>query len=183
ELKIIDDKGCLVPRGEMGEICVRNECVFMGYLGQEETTKKVKSPDGWIRMGDLGVMDEEGRLQVLGRKVEVIKKASVKIVPGEIEASLMQHPLLARAVVIGVPDQVFYQEICACVEFHGKGEDASTKIMELDNWCIEHFPPRANGMTVKPKYFVAFKEFPTTVTGKIDLYNLRKRALEQLSLA
>ncbi|EDO27898.1 predicted protein, partial [Nematostella vectensis] len=117
EVKIVDANNKVVPRGEPGEICCRSECVFLGYLGNLEATSRAKSPQGWLHTEDLGTMDDQGMIEVIGRTSEIIKRATVKIFPGEIKAELLKNPLVADAIVIGVPDQRLHEEICACVVF------------------------------------------------------------------
>ncbi|EDO43455.1 predicted protein [Nematostella vectensis] len=181
EVKIVDANNKVVPRGEPGEICCRSECVFLGYLGNLEATSRAKSPQGWLHTEDLGTMDDQGMIEVIGRTSEIIKRATVKIFPGEIKAELLKNPLVADAIVIGVPDQRLHEEICACVVFRKSGSDGLS-LDALADWCNEKWPARADGLSLKPKYFVVYDEFPMTRSAKIDLKEVKKIALAKLGL-
>ncbi|XP_032240336.2 medium-chain acyl-CoA ligase ACSF2, mitochondrial [Nematostella vectensis] len=181
EVKIVDTDGKVVPRGQPGEICCRSECVFLGYLGNPEATSRVKSPQGWLHTEDLGTMDDQDMIEVTGRKSEIIKRATVKIFPGEIRAELVKNPIVADTIVIGVPDKMLHEEICACVVLRKNACD-DVPLDALADWCNGKWPPRADGLSLKPKYFVVFDEFPMTRSAKLDLHGIKKIALGKLGL-
>jgi non-ribosomal peptide synthetase component E (peptide arylation enzyme) len=115
EIKLVDDGGQEVPRGEMGEVWGRGEVCLSGYYKDPEATWKAWSKDGWFRMGDLGKWDEQGNLVVVGRKKDMIIRGGQNIYPIEIENLLVSHPKVADVAVVGMPDSVMGERVCAYV--------------------------------------------------------------------
>ncbi len=101
---IRDEAGQELPLGEVGEICVQGPQVMQGYWNMPQETARVLGPDGWLRTGDLGVMDEGGSLQFIDRRKDVIVVSGFKVYPTEIEDVVMLHPGVKEAGVVGVPD-------------------------------------------------------------------------------
>ncbi|MEU5808949.1 long-chain fatty acid--CoA ligase [Streptomyces sp. NPDC047718] len=104
----------LLPVGEVGEIVVRGPSVMSGYLGRPETTAEVLI-DGWFLTGDLGRLDDDGYLSVVGRKKDLILRGGYNVYPLEIEEILVGHPAVAQVAVIGVPHPVLGEEVWAVV--------------------------------------------------------------------
>lgn len=104
----------LLPAGELGEVVIRGHNVFSGYLGRPEATEEAVV-DGWFRTGDLGTKDADGFLAIVDRKKDVIIRGGFNVYPREVEEVLMRHPDIAHAAVIGLPDDVHGEEICAVV--------------------------------------------------------------------
>ena len=94
-----------VRAGEAGEVLLRGGSVMAGYLDDPEATAKVLSADGWLRTGDLGVIDEAGRLRIVGRVKDMFIVGGFNAYPAEIENALLRHPAIRQAAVIGIPDQ------------------------------------------------------------------------------
>ncbi|HVQ39401.1 MAG TPA: AMP-binding protein [Pyrinomonadaceae bacterium] len=106
EAKIVDYKSAAeLGPNEEGEIWVRGPQVMKGYLGNESATAEMIDPDGWLRTGDIGYCDEEGRLFVVDRLKELIKTNGRQVAPAELEAVLLLHPYVADAAVVGSPDE------------------------------------------------------------------------------
>ncbi|XP_072028172.1 medium-chain acyl-CoA ligase ACSF2, mitochondrial-like [Amphiura filiformis] len=112
EVKIIGDDGQILPINEIGEICVRGPCLFLYYWGEEEKTKAAKKPNGWYHTGDLGTLDENGYLRVVGRKAERIIKEGINIAPGNLEKVLDEHPAVSNVMVSDflVPKYILFVE-------------------------------------------------------------------------
>ena len=185
EVKVVDDENRIVPQGTPGEICTRSFRVFLEYLENPEATRKAKSKTGWLHTGDIGCMDDQGKVEILGRKSTIIKRLAVKIFPSEIEKIIQQHPLVADIIVVGVPDQRLHEEVCACVVLCQEMNDATddrTKLQELEEWSELQWPPRADGLSLKPKYFLSMKTFPVTVSGKTFVRGVRDEAIKQIGL-
>ncbi len=106
ELRIVDDRRRPLPPGEVGEVAIRSPAVMRGYWKQPEATAEVLDADGFFYTGDLGVLDEEGYLRLVGRKKEMYIRGGYNVYPVEIEAVLGEHPAIAQAAVVGVPDEV-----------------------------------------------------------------------------
>jgi long-chain acyl-CoA synthetase len=115
ELRLVDDRGDDVLVGDVGQVWVRGENVFAGYLDDPETTARVLTPDGWLRTGDLGMCDDEGWLYLVDRAKDLIIVSGFNVYPVEVEEALMQHPAVLEAGVTGVPDAATGEAIVAFV--------------------------------------------------------------------
>ena len=115
EIEIRDDTGRVVGRGVEGEIHVRGPEVCVGFFDDPVRMAKVFTPDGWLRSGDLGVIDAEGYLTIVGRKKEIIIRGGMNIAPREIEDLLCEMPAVRAAAVVGLPDERLGELVCACV--------------------------------------------------------------------
>ncbi len=161
-----------LPTGQTGEICVRGVGVMKGYYLQPEATHAVIDPDGWLHTGDLGWVDASGYVTYAGRIKELIIRGGENISPVEIERILLGDSRIRQVKVIGVPDDHYTEEICACVT-------ASTPL--TDNAVREIVRQQAAYYKV-PKYVMFWDEFPMTCTGKINLKELKKQAVRSLKL-
>ncbi|MEV0318228.1 long-chain fatty acid--CoA ligase [Streptomyces sp. NPDC050658] len=124
----------LLPAGELGEVVIRGHNVFSEYLGRPEATEEAVV-DGWFRTGDLGTKDADGFLAIVDRKKDVIIRGGFNVYPREVEEVLMRHPDVAQAAVIGLPDDVHGEEICAVVVARpGSDPDAA----QIAGWSKEH---------------------------------------------
>ncbi|MDG9727002.1 long-chain-fatty-acid--CoA ligase [Streptomyces sp. DH41] len=103
-----------LPAGEVGEIVVRGHNLMAGYVDDPRATAAAFVA-GWFRTGDLGLLDDEGYLTVVDRKKDVILRGGYNVYPREVEDALLRHPAVARVAVVGVPDPVNGQEVCAVV--------------------------------------------------------------------
>ncbi|ANJ10556.1 long-chain-fatty-acid--CoA ligase [Streptomyces parvulus] len=110
----VEGRVVLLPPGELGEVVVRGHNVFSGYLGRPEATAEALV-DGWFRTGDLGTKDDEGFLRIVDRKKDVIIRGGYNVYPREVEEVLMRHPGVAQVAVIGLPDDLHGEEVCAVV--------------------------------------------------------------------
>ncbi|SEF00170.1 long-chain fatty acid--CoA ligase [Streptomyces sp. Ag109_O5-10] len=104
----------LMPAGTVGEIVVRGHNVMAGYLNRPEATAEVLV-DGWFRSGDLGVKDRDGYLSVVDRKKDMVVRGGYNVYPREVEEVLVRHPAVAQVAVVGLPDDVHGEEVCAVV--------------------------------------------------------------------
>ena len=169
EAKVTGTNSGTAPIGEPGELCLRGYQVMNGYLDLPEATAAAIDADGWLRTGDLAVMDERGYLRITGRLKEIINRGGRKIAPGEIEAVLQAHPAVRLAAAVGIPDERWGEEIGAFVKLR-PGSDATEP--ELTSWC------RARLAAFKtPRHWFFVDEMPLTSAGKVRKFLLR----EQLS--
>jgi acyl-CoA synthetase (AMP-forming)/AMP-acid ligase II len=104
EIRIVDSKGTVVPTGQAGEIVLRGPSVMSHYLDDPVATAATLSADGWLKTGDLGVFDDDGRLRIVGRVKDMFIVGGFNAYPAEIENALLHHPDIRQAAVIGVPD-------------------------------------------------------------------------------
>ncbi|XP_013378792.1 acyl-CoA synthetase family member 2, mitochondrial [Lingula anatina] len=181
EIKLVDENQRVVPRGTTGELWVRGPMVFIGYLDNLEGTSRSLTPLRWYKTGDLMVMNDHGQVHIVGRISETIKRATVKIHPAEIEHVLVRHPLVLQAYVVGVPDVRLYEELCACVQLNENEIADVDQMKEIEAWCAETFLPGPDGLTLAPRYFLSFREFPKTGNGKINRRELKTLAIKQLA--
>ena len=175
EAKIVDPvTGLTAPVGEPGEICTRGYLVMRGYWENDEATREAIDEAGWMHTGDLGVMDDEGYVNIVGRIKDMVIRGGENLYPREIEEVLFEHPAVGSAQVIGVPDARMGEELMAWVQVH---EGASVTEDGLRAFCRErlaHFKV--------PRYIKFVDEFPMTVTGKIQKFRMREIAIEELGL-
>ncbi|XP_053399689.1 medium-chain acyl-CoA ligase ACSF2, mitochondrial-like isoform X2 [Mercenaria mercenaria] len=174
EAKIIDENGKIAQVGTAGELCTRGYTTMLGYWGNEDKTREVCLPDRWYLTGDIAIMDENGFVQISGRIKDMIIRGGENIYPLEIEQVLYTHPKIKDVQVVGVPDKRFGEQICAWVELKD-GETATEE--EIRAFCKEKV-----ARFKVPKYVQFVKDFPLTVTGKVQKYKIREAATKSLGL-
>ena len=143
-----------------------------GYWDDPDKTAEAIDADGWMHTGDIGVIDEAGYGNVVGRIKDMVIRGGENVYPREIEEFLYRHPKIQDVQVIGVPDQRYGEELCAWIRLHD-GENATAE--EIRAFCqgqIAH--------NKIPRYVEFVDEFPMTVTGKIQKFRLRQMAVEIL---
>jgi fatty-acyl-CoA synthase len=173
EVKIVDPHSRkTVPLGDAGEICFRGYHIAKGYYGDPEATKEAIDESGWLHSGDLGAMDEKGYVRVLGRQKEIIIRGGENISPWQIEQFLLTHPKVAEVAVFGVPHESLGEEIMAWIKLHAGVTATKLEIREYCQGQISHFKI--------PKYIWFVKEFPLTVSGKMQKFRMRDIALKKM---
>jgi long-chain acyl-CoA synthetase len=165
KMRVVDDNIKPVNRGEVGEIVVGGPVVMQGYWNKPEETKEVLQR-GWLRTGDMGYMDEDGYFFIVERKKNMIIKAGENIFPREIEEVVYQHSKVSEAAVIGVPDQVYGEELKAFIVLK-PGEKATEQ--EIVDFCGEKLSSFKT-----PKYVQFLDSLPKNPVGKILYKELRK---------
>ncbi|WP_420633670.1 class I adenylate-forming enzyme family protein [Candidatus Palauibacter sp.] len=115
EIKVLEETGAELPDESVGELAVRGYNVMRGYFRQPGQTRKTMTEDGFLKTGDLAMVDPEGYLHIVGRLSDVIIRGGYNVHPAEIEAQLRSHPAVEEAVVLGIPNDVLGELICACV--------------------------------------------------------------------
>ncbi|PJJ67872.1 AMP-binding protein [Chryseobacterium geocarposphaerae] len=174
EIKIIDENGKILKRGEHGELCTRGYSVMLKYWNDPENTKKVIDDGRWMHTGDMAVMDEEGYVTISGRIKDLIIRGGENISPKEIEDFLYTYPNILDVQIIGVPSEKFGEEVMAWVKVR-KGFNVTEE--ELLNYCkgrIAHYKV--------PKYWKFVEEFPMTISGKIRKIEMREVSVKELGL-
>jgi len=114
EMRVQDGEGNPLPPGEIGEIAIRGDNVMKGYWRRPRETAEAMA-GGWFRTGDLGLVDPEGYFSIVDRKKDMIIRGGLNVYPREVEELLYEHPAVAEAAVIGVPDQMLGEEVAALV--------------------------------------------------------------------
>jgi fatty-acyl-CoA synthase len=175
ECKVVDPAtGAVVAPGTPGEVCTRGYLVMLGYWDNDDATRAAIDSAGWMHTGDLGVMDDEGYLNISGRIKDLIIRGGENVYPREIEEFLYTHPAIADVQVIGVPDVKYGEEICAWVRLR---EGQQLELDSLEEFCagrIAHYKV--------PRYLEIVDEFPMTVTGKIRKIEMREISTKRLGL-
>ncbi len=176
ESKIVDpDTGLTVPRGTPGELCTRGYSVMLGYWDQPEKSAEVIDRARWMHTGDLGVMDDEGYVNITGRIKDMVIRGGENVYPREIEEFLYTHPDILDAQVIGVPDERYGEELMAWVRLReGVAELTAEAVREFATGRLAHYKI--------PRYVHVVEEFPMTVTGKVRKVEMRETAVEMLGL-
>jgi fatty-acyl-CoA synthase len=175
EVKIVSpDTGRIVPRGEPGELCTRGYSVMLGYWNDPERTDEAIDRGHFMHTGDLAVMDDEGYVNIVGRSKDMVIRGGENVYPREIEEFLMGHPDIADVQVVGVPDERYGEELMAWIVCRGGAELDQEAVAEFCRGRIAHFKV--------PRYVECVDEFPMTVTGKVQKFKLRERAIEELGL-
>jgi non-ribosomal peptide synthetase component E (peptide arylation enzyme) len=161
ELRIVDD-GAEVPRGDLGELVVRGPGVFTGYLRNEDANAKSFDEGGWFHTGDVFSRRHDGTYEVWGRLDDTINRAGETIHAPAVEDVLVEHPKVAAAAVVGVPDESLGERVGAAVELR-EGVDALT----LDE-VTAFFEDRGLAVFRRPERLVVVETLPETDVGKID---------------
>jgi len=164
EAKIVDDDDNEVPTGEVGEVIVRGPNVMKGYWKLPELTKETLR-NGWYHTGDLGKMDEGRFIYIVDRKKDMIISGGENIYPKEIEDVLFQHPDVAEAAVIGIPDEDWGEAIKALVI-----KKAGSSLTESD--LIEHCKQRLASYK-KPRSIQFVDSLPRSTAGKVLKHEIR----------
>jgi acyl-CoA synthetase (AMP-forming)/AMP-acid ligase II len=115
ELAILDPEGAPLGAGEVGEIAIRSDANMSGYWKQPDATTRTISPDGWLRTGDAGYLDDEGFLYIHDRIKDMVISGGENIYPAEVENAIFGHPGVADVAVIGVPDTKWGEAVKAMV--------------------------------------------------------------------
>ncbi|RHW25073.1 AMP-dependent synthetase [Nocardioides immobilis] len=164
ELRILDGEGNEVAPGEDGEVVVRGPNVMRGYLGRPADTAAV-IVDGWLRTGDIGHVDADGYLTLVGRSKEMIIRGGENIYPKEIEDVLASDPSVLEAAVIGVPDETWGEIVVAFVQAR-PGQTVDPKALEAR--CAANL----SGYK-RPKRIHVVEALPKNAVGKLDKRSLR----------
>jgi fatty-acyl-CoA synthase len=174
QVKIIDTDGHVVPRGLAGELLTRGYSVMRGYWDDAERTRDSIDPGGWMHTGDLGVIDEQGYCNIVGRVKDMIIRGGENVAPREVEEFLFRHPAVLDAAVVGVPDHKYGEAVCACVRLREGMTATEDEIREFCRGQIAHYKV--------PRYVRFVDSFPLTISGKVQKYLMRERLRTELNL-
>jgi long-chain acyl-CoA synthetase len=163
EVLVVDEQNRILPAGQVGELVIRSNTLMNGYFCDPEATAKAME-GGWLHTGDLGRLDEEGYVYLVGRKKEIIIRGGENISPLEIEEVIARHPAVRDVAVAGLPDRIWGEIVVACVvPAHDVSDD------ELLRHCRESLADFKI-----PSRFAFTSELPRNATGKV----LRRRVAE-----
>jgi non-ribosomal peptide synthetase component E (peptide arylation enzyme) len=160
EIKIVDDSLRPVPAGHTGEILARGPMSPMSYLAAPDLDARYRLDGGWVRLGDVGRIDEDGYLSVIGRRKDVIIRGGMNISPAEVEALLLSHPAVRDVACVAVPDPVFGDRMCACVAT----SDTELSLADLTG----HLSGQGLEPRKLPERLLLLPALPLGAAGKVD---------------
>lgn len=175
EVKAIDTKGEIVPRGEPGELCTRGYSVMLGYWDDPARTAEALDNQGWMHTGDIATLDESGYCNIIGRIKDMVIRGGENIYPREIEEFLHRHPGILDVQVIGVPDAKYGEELCAWIILAPGHALQAEAVREFCRGQIAHYKI--------PRYLKFVDTFPSTVTGKPQKFMMREASMAELGLS
>lgn len=171
EVRVVDKDHKPVPPCVEGEEASRGPNVFVGYLGEPELTRAALDEDGWYYSGDLCVMNEAGDVRIVGRKKDIVVRGGENISSLEVEGILLEHPLVAEAAVVGMPDPRLGERVCAFVVTRGKLELADV---------VAFFCQHCVAKCKYPERLEVVDAIPRNPVGKVRKNELRKRIADTL---
>jgi long-chain acyl-CoA synthetase len=160
EMKVVDEEGDDVPRGEVGEIVIRGHNVMKGYWNKSDATAETLQ-DGWLHTGDMATIDEDGYFFIVDRKKDMIIRGGYNVYPREIEEILYEHPAVREAAVLGVPHDEYGEEVGAAVALKDGESVSESKLREFVKeqvaaykyprkiWFVEDLPKGPTGKILK----------------------------------
>jgi fatty-acyl-CoA synthase len=164
QVRLLDDDGCEVAEGAVGEICVRGPIVMQGYWNKpEETAQALRH--GWLYTGDMARRDADGYLYIVDRSKDMIISGGFNVYPREVEDALSQHPAVASAAVVGVPDAKWGEAVRALVVLRPGAHASAEELMALVR--------SAKGAVYTPKVIDFVTALPMTGLGKLDKKAIR----------
>jgi acyl-CoA synthetase (AMP-forming)/AMP-acid ligase II len=169
DIRIVDDDGNEAPQGSVGEVWIRGPNVIPGYWNNPEATEAAFG-GGWFRSGDLGYRDAEGFYYVVDRKKDVIIRGGENVYCAEVEAALLEHPLVKDATVVGVPDKMYGEEVGALVQVRAEDNRSGT-VDELK----ESLGPKLARFKIPTFFELTEEDLPRTATGKVLKREIREK--------
>lgn len=173
DIRILDDSERDVGIGQPGEIAIRAAQMMSGYWGQQEETAKVMTADGYLKSGDIGVMDERGYIRIVDRKKDMVLVSGFNVYPTEIEAVVSSHAQVADCAAVGVPDG----QTGEAVHLFVVPRDASLDVGALGAFCAEQLTGYK-----RPKYIELRQDLPRSPVGKVLRRELRIEAVARHSM-
>ncbi len=169
ELRVVDDNGRAQAPGVEGNFEVRSPTMFAGYADHTDWTAAAFTADGWFRTGDLATIDDAGYVRITGRVRDVINRGGEKVPVGEVEQLLSDHPAIAGAAIVAMPDARLGERACAFVVLRPGGSFDFDRMRHYLDACqvAKHY---------WPERLEVVAELPRTPSGKVQKYVLRERA-------
>ena len=176
QVTVLDNSGKAVTYGQEGEIYVSTPFLMAGYYDPETGQPDLISQGDWFPTGDLGIVTATGDLFITGRKKDLIIRGGINVSPAAIENVLQQYPAVSRCAVVGIPHQIYGEEIAAVVKL-STGYDFEKVQSELVDYCKKHL-----SVIQRPAHFLEIDEFPLSASGKIQKSKLHELLISKLGL-
>ena len=173
EFKVIDANGNNIPRGVEGELVARGPCIFRGYYKAEAENREAFTPDGFFRTGDIAKFDPEDRLIITGRKKDIIIRGGENISAREVEDLISDYSKVDQVSVVGMPDPVLGEKVCAFIKPKKGGVISFEEI-------ISFLKGKKISVLYLPERIEIIDEIPLTNVGKVDKKRLREEIKEKL---
>ncbi|MFE6520819.1 class I adenylate-forming enzyme family protein [Streptomyces sp. NPDC057794] len=173
-IRIAGHSGAPVPAGQPGEIWARGPMTPLCYVAGPELDARYRTPDGWVRTGDRGLLDAHGRLHVLGRIKQIVVRGGYNISPAEVERELGAHAAVAEVACVGVPDPELGERLCACVR--PRPGFPPPDLRELTAFLADR---RGLERRKLPELLLRVEQMPLGPTGKICRRTLAQRAARE----
>jgi len=173
EFKVIDSKGRALPPGMEGELVARGPCIFRGYYKAEEENREAFTEDGFFKTGDIAKFDSEGRLIITGRKKDIIIRGGENISAKEVEELISSHPKVDQVAVVGMPDPILGERVCAFLKPRGN------EIITFEE-ILSFLKEKKTSVLYLPERIEIIDEIPLTNVGKVDKKRLRQWIVEKL---
>lgn len=164
--RVVDDQGRVLPPLTEGELEVQGPQNFIGYVDEPDITNQIFTPDGWLRTGDLAVIDQAGYIRITGRARDMINRGGEKIPIADVEELLYRHPAIQEAALVGIPDHRLGQRACAVVVLRPGTSLTLTELTEYLDDC--HLTKQ-----FWPEQLNIVSELPKTPSGKIQKFRVR----------
>jgi fatty-acyl-CoA synthase len=175
EVKLVDPaSGRTLGDNEQGELCTRGHGVMLGYYKMPEATAAAIDREGWLHSGDLALRLSNGCYRITGRIKEMICRGGENIYPREIEEFLYTHPAIENVAVFGVPDPKFVEDVAAWVKIRDGQNVTPDDLRAFCKKSLAHYKV--------PRHIRIVREFPQTVTGKLQKFRMREIMIEDLGL-
>lgn len=169
EVQVWDENDRALPTGEVGQLVIKGPNVMKGYYNNPQATAEA-IVDGWLKTGDVGMMDEEGYFFIVDRIKDMVNSAGLKIWPREVEEILYEHEAVAECAIIGVPDPVYGESVKACIVLRPGAEWGVEEVIVYCKSRLASFKA--------PKVVEFMTALPKSPTGKILKTELRRMAAE-----
>ncbi|MDH3363540.1 MAG: AMP-binding protein [Gammaproteobacteria bacterium] len=166
EFKVVDDAGNELPTGEAGELLIRGPQVMAGYWQRDEATAEVIDREGWLRTGDIAIIQENGNIRIVDRLKDMVLVSGFNVYPNEIENVLFTHPDVVECAVVGVPDEKTGEAVKAFVVSGNKDLSAG----DLRRFCREQLTAYK-----VPKHVEFRDDLPKSAVGKVLRRDLREQ--------
>jgi acyl-CoA synthetase (AMP-forming)/AMP-acid ligase II len=154
------------PQGNPGEVCFRGWCTMKGYFDDPEKTAEALDADGWLHTGDLGVIDGDGYLALIGRIKEMIRVGGENVAAAEVESVLLKNERVKQAVAVGAPDPRLGEIVVAFIELKTGAQASESEIIDCCRGHLASFKV--------PRRVVFVNEWPMSGTGKIQRFVLQQ---------